>query len=268
MKPLIDGDILLYEIGYAAEAGWQQPGFPPFDYAAELLDSRIGNICAIVGATEPPTIYLTGKTNFRTEIAKRFPYKQRPSLKPYHYHNLKAYINCTYDAITSEGMEADDLMAIRQCRHHGNPLYKGTETIICTRDKDLRQVPGWTYSWELGNQPSFGPMFVEPFGTLQLSSDRKKLSGTGLKFFYSQCLTGDRVDTVPGLGGMGPVGAFKILGDIQTPEEAFKAVYWAYSEVYGSNAEAELLEQGRLLWMTRELHPDGTPVLWELPIGC
>jgi len=256
------GTSYFYEIGYASEAGWQQPGFPSFDYAAELLDSRIGNICAIVGATEAPTIYLTGKTNFRTEIAKRFPYKQRPSLKPYHYHNLKAYLNCVYDTITSVGMEADDLMAIEQSRQ-----IESQATIICTRDKDLRQVPGWTYSWELGNQPSFGPVYVEPFGTLQLSSDRKKLSGTGLKFFYSQCLTGDKVDTIPGLGGMGPVGAFKILGDTQTPEECFKAVHGAYIEVYGASAEVELLEQGRLLWMTRELHPNGDPVLWEPPIG-
>ena len=258
MKPLIDSDIICYEIGFAAEAGWQSPGFPSFDYVAELLELKIGNICAIVEATEAPTFYLTGKTNFRTAIAKRHPYKARPSLKPFHYHNIKAYLNCKYDTITSEGMEADDLMAIEQTR-------RGAETIICSRDKDLRQVPGWTYSWELGNQPQFGPVYVDTFGTLQLSSDRKKLSGTGLKFFYAQCLTGDRVDTIPGLGGMGPVGAFGVLENAKTEEEAYAATLGAYKEVYGDDAKKELLEQGRLLWMTRELHDDGSPVLWELP---
>ncbi len=30
------------------------------------------------------------------------------------------------------------------------------------------------------------------------------------------------------------------------------------------NAEENLLEQGRLCWMTRRLNEDGSPVLWEL----
>jgi hypothetical protein len=223
-----------------------------------LLDNRIGNICALVGATTPPKIYLTGKTNFRTEIAKRRPYKERPSLKPFHYYNIKAYLNCKYDTTTSEGMEADDLMAIEQCSGK-------SETIICTRDKDLRQVPGWTYSWELGNQPSFGPVYVDAFGSVQLSSDMKKLSGTGLMWFYAQCLTGDPVDTVPGLAGIGPAKAFEVLYGATSMDDAFQRVLWAYRAVSGASAEVELLEQGRLLWMVRETDEDCKPIMWQIP---
>ena len=64
MQPLIDADVLIYEIGYAAEAQWRyelQEGYPPFEYAALLLDTRISNICAMVGATSPPMLFLTGK---------------------------------------------------------------------------------------------------------------------------------------------------------------------------------------------------------------
>lgn len=260
MHPLVDADVLRYEVGFASETGWQQPGFPPFDYVAELLDSRIANICAVVQATVPPTLYLTGKGNFRNEIAKRTPYKERPSIKPYHFNNITAYMRCKYDVIISEGMEADDLMALEQTRR---PEF----TIICTRDKDLRQVAGWHYGWELGNQPSFGPFKVEGFGEIKLSLDRKKLSGWGEKFFWSQCLTGDKVDTVPGIDGMGVVGAFNILETTKDTNEAFKAVLEAYRASYGDDAEKELLEQGRLLHMTRKLNEDGTPVLWELPNG-
>lgn len=168
-------------------------------------------------------------------------------------------MKATYNVVESEGMEADDLMAIEQTK-------QPNETIICTRDKDLRAVPGWHYGWELGNQPSFGPRFVDIFGELRLSGDRKSIKGEGLVFFYSQCLTGDRVDSIPGLGGCGPVKAFEILKNTKTPDEAFKAVLEAYRGVYGDDAEKELLEQGQLLWMTRELHPDGSPVLWTLPV--
>ena len=259
MKPLIDSDVLFYEVGFAAEAGWQSDGTPPFDYAREMIDERIANICAMVGASPPTTLFTSGVGNFRYDIAKRKPYKDRPSNKPFHYYNLKAYVKAQYDTRISEGMEADDLMAIEQTRLGGT-------AIICTRDKDLRQVPGWIYSWELGAQPSFGPVLVDPLGSLRLSEDGKKLSGTGTLFFYAQCLTGDPVDSVPGLPKCGAVKAFNILEGCDDINDGFKRVLEAYRGVYGPLAENELLEQGRLLWMTRELNEDGSVKLWEFPI--
>ena len=271
MQPLIDSDILLYECGFAAEVAWQGDGMIPFDYAANLLDMKVANICALVGATAPPKFYITGKTNFRTEIAKLRPYKERPSLKPFHYYNLKAYIKGKYDWYLTELFEADDLLAIEQTRKHnileGNPLAHRSivETIICTRDKDLRQVPGWHYGWELGGQPQFGPELVGEVGYLRISENKKKLSGVGSLFFYAQCLTGDSVDTVPGLPRFGPVKAFELLSGCPTTYEAFKRVLEAYRAVYEDVAENALLEQGRLLWMTRELDEKGAPVLWQFP---
>lgn len=258
MQPLIDADVLRYEVGFAAETGWQQEGLPPFDYVAQLLDERVANICAVVGATAPPILYLTEGENFRNALAKRKPYKQRAGHKPWHFNNLTAYMEGTYDVRKRLGYEADDLMAIHQTE-------RGEETIICTRDKDLRAVPGWHFGWELGNQPSFGPELVSELGYIRLDSNRKSIKGTGLLFFYSQCLTGDAVDSVPGLGGCGPVKAFNILDGTTTPTEAFKRVLEAYRGLYGDSGDEELLEQGRLLWMTREIHEDGSPVLWEFP---
>lgn len=258
MQPLVDADVLVYEVGFAGETAYE--GIPPFDYVAEMLDSRVANICAMVEATSHPVMYLTGKGNFRYDIAKRTPYKERAGKKPFHYHNLKAYIKGRYDYVESKGMEADDEMAIEQVRKPGR-------TIICTRDKDLRAVPGWHYGWELGNQATFGPTMVDECGEIRLSGDRKSIKGTGLLFFYSQCLTGDRVDSIPGLDGCGAVGAFNALAGCATPQEAFKAVLEAYRGQYEDRAEEELLEQGRLLWMTRYLDEWGNPVLWELPNG-
>lgn len=267
MQPLVDADVLRYEVGFASETGWQSEGLPPFDYVAALLDERINNICAIVGATAPPILYLTGKGNFRSEIAKRQPYKTRPSIKPFHFYNITAYMRSKYDTITSEGMEADDLMAIEQTRRIrlASRDLADTESIICSRDKDLRGVPGYFYSWELGAQPSFGPELITETGWIRLSADGKKLNGVGGMFFYAQCLMGDPTDSIPGIPKIGPAKAFKILQATTTLPEAYKAVLEAYRAVYGASAEDELLEQGRLLHMTRELHPDGKPILWELP---
>lgn len=263
--------VILYEIGFAAETGWKGEGVPPFDYVADMVDNRVGNICAMVNATRPPKFYFTGKTNFRTDIAKHTPYKQRNSFKPYHYYNIKAYIKGKWEWFQEEGFEADDLMALEQTRVNkllaelSDAARDVIATIISTRDKDLRQVPGWHYGWELGNQPQFGPTLVDELGYIVLEGSPKKLKGTGMLFFYAQCLTGDGVDTIPGLPGCGAVNAFKHLAACSTPDEAYKAVLEAYRALYGASAEEQLLEQGRLLWMTRALDDDGKPVLWELP---
>ena len=261
IQPLIDSDVLVYEVGFGCETGWEGDDPPPFERAKDMLEYRVNNICATVEATEPPIMFLTGKGNFRYDIAKRTPYKARPGNKPFHYYNLKAYIKGIYDYRESEGMEADDLMAIEQST-------RPEETIICTRDKDLRAVEGWHYGWECGNQPSFGPMLVDTLGSLRLSEDGKKLHGTGQSFFYAQCLTGDAVDSIPGLGGRtGPVKAYKMLNECKSVPELHKAVLEAYIAMYGERGEEELLEQGRLLWMVRALEPDGSPVMWEMPVG-
>lgn len=264
MQPLIDGDVILYELGFAAEASWKKgeearEDFPPFDYVSELVDMRIGNICAMAGGTVPPKFYFTGKTNFRNEIAKKRGYKDRASNKPSHYHNIKAYIKGKWEWEQQEGLEADDLMAIEQTKR---PL----ETIICTRDKDLRQVPGWHFGWELGKQPQFGPSLVDELGyvVLEKVGTVSKLRGTGTLFFYGQCLVGDSVDTVPGLPGYGPVKAFKLLHNCLDTTEAFKRVLEVYRAFYGASAEQELLEQGQLLWMVRET-VDNKPMMWGFP---
>lgn len=278
MQPLVDGDIAVYEIGFASETAWkgQNPGVdvnerpPPFDFVADMFDNRINNICAIVDATQPPIIFLTGKKNFRYEIAKRTPYKERAGKKPFHYKNLTAYIKGKYEFRLTEGLEADDLMSIYQTKTEkllmeGPMLQEVVPTIICTRDKDLRSVPGWHYGWELGNQPQFGPSYVDLGGSLRLSNKRNKILGTGILFFYSQCLTGDTVDSIPGLPGCGPVKAYEILEHAKTEEEAFRSCLAAYQASYPETYRDELLEQGRLLHMTRGLHEDGSPILWEFP---
>lgn len=265
MKCLVDADILCYEVAAAAESSWKHEhphadplwlfeNPPPFDW----VETKLKNVMAIIEgeceSTEPSIMFFTGKTNFRNDIAKTVPYKPRLDNKPYHYHNVKAYLKGAYVFQQMEGLEADDLMSIYQ-------LATADETVICSRDKDLRAVSGLVYSWECNGQARFGPYCVGGYGKLSLSNNRQKLDGFGLKFFLGQCLTGDRIDGIPGLAGMGAVGAYKILGDTQTYTEGLEAVREAYSK---SGGDAYLLEQGRLLWMTRELHEDGSPVLWNL----
>ena len=317
MRPLIDSDILRYEIGaggqYIDETG--ELVARDFDGVAAALDQKISEICAEVWATEDPILFLSMdartkrrdakridkkvkrlerklqenplnlnvheeiktlqeakvyKPNFREGVAKKKEYKvgRKASSKPLHYDNLTEYILATYECVMAEGLEADDLLSIYQ--RGAEPL----TTIICSRDKDLKMVPGMHFSWACGKQKQFGPERVDVMGRLHpiYRGVTKKgepilaeLKGTGMSFFTAQLLTGDSVDSIPGLPKCGPKKAYFALKDCTTVDELYVAVGEMYFDKYGLTYLQELLEQGRLLWMVAELDVDGKPVMWEIP---
>lgn len=284
MQCLIDGDILRYEIGFSGQYKDEDGELiiREFDFVKELFDQKIKEICAECWATEPPLLFLTYDKaihkivnrrkklkkeevkssyapNFRDNVAKKKVYKgARKASKPSHFLNLTAYILNNYNCVFTEGLEADDLMCIEQMKR-----IKEKDTIICTRDKDLRMCPGLHFGWQCGKQHQFGPKMVDELGEIELVGNNK-LIGTGLKFFYSQLITGDSVDSIPGLPKGGPVLAFNTLNDCTTEEEMFNAVLNLYKERCGDTYREEMLEQAHLLWMIRELEKDGSPVMWQM----
>lgn len=261
MRAIIDADIFRYEIGFAAEVAWrgmtgEEEALPPFDFVREILHERIAYILA---ATECDsyTLYLTAsEPTFRFEIATVKPYKgTRPSNKPWHFDNLTVHMVDVLGAKVIKGIEADDAMSID---HLADP-----DTVLCSRDKDLRQVPGWFYSWELGRQPAFGPVKIEELGWIELKENRKDIKGTGFAFFAAQLLLGDKVDNIPGLPGCGPVAAFEALNGCTSIEEYMEVVRKLYQEHYPDDWIKQLNEQGILCWMLRSLNPDDSIPLWD-----
>lgn len=267
MKPLIDGDILLHEIGWSGEFKDKDTGeavLLPFETVQEILDDKIKGICYDVEATEPPVIFLTNSErlteivnrsqrysdqppcvylpNFRYEVAKTKPYKgTRKNPKPFHFWNISAYLLANYDVVVSRGgLEADDMMCLQQTREDN--------TIICSRDKDLRICPGWHFSWECGKQRSVGPHHTDPIGSLSVGNNGKTL-GYGLSMFFYQMLVGDAADNIPGLKGVGDAAAYKLLSELTTEEEMYKAVKNLYKEKLGEGAKEMFMEQMQLLWM-------------------
>lgn len=239
-------------------------------------------ICRAVDADQPPLLFLTNTQrinkllnksrkreeappveyveNFRVEIAKEKEYKGgRKSEKPFHFYNLLAHVLSSYDYRVHEGgLEADDYMCITQYARLSEK-----DTIICSRDKDLRQCPGFHYSWEVGKQASIGPIWVDHLGFLERRDD-KKIWGTGVKFFYYQLLVGDGVDNIGGVKGKGPAFAYNLLKDVRTERECYELVAEVYVRHHGDEWKTAITEQANLLWMVRE-ERDGKPVLWRPP---
>lgn len=274
---LIDADVLRYEV---ASVGEKDGDIRSFDFVKQVFDDRINTIIEGAGATDYQ-LFLSGdrhstkilnrerrravlpeldfQPNFREALAKGKVYKgTRKQEKPFHWINLTAYILSNGGKVhVSTGCEADDLIAIEG---YGNP-----NAIICTRDKDLRMVPGLHYGWECGKQPEFGPVEYDACGKIELvRSKPPKIKGGGFAFFASQLLIGDVVDNIGGARGIGPVKAFSILENCTTEREYFSAVVRTYQELYGAHWEEFLREQCSLLWIIRERNPDGSLKHFEL----
>ena len=284
MQALIDADILRYEIGFSGQ--WKDDEgvlvMRDWEFVKELLDMKIAGICEDVEADEVPVLYLTDDTtinrmrnrerkreglkplaliaNFRDKIAVTKVYKgTRKGEKPLHFNNLTAYMLENYLCeVSSGGLEADDEMCIEQTSRLG----KG-DTIICSRDKDLRICQGLHYSWECGKQAAIGPFQTDRVGSIEDKGG--KVFGTGLSFFYSQLLTGDGADNIPGLPRCGPVAALKALEGAVDEASLFASVSELYKNKLEEGWEAYMREQADLLWMVQELTDKGERIMYEWP---
>ena len=262
LTALIDADIILYEAGYKSQRRDEETGeFVPVsvEKAYEIADKIIADICNDVFATEPPILFFTGKNNFRYNVVDDYKENRVAKERPFHFANIKAYLRAVYECREEDGYEADDLCCIeQQSRLHLK------DTIICSRDKDLKIQQGFHYSWEVKFQPRFGPTWVDDIGVLALKRGGKKLFGTGKRFFYSQLLTGDKTDNIHGIRGYGPirtVGALLGCNDVNSLESRVLEIY---REHFGEDAERRMTQTGQLLWMVNERNEDGSPVMWEL----
>ena len=271
MEPNEQGELVL------TPASWE--------FAKDLFDKKIALIIDEVQATEPPLLFFTNTPrisklrnkerkrndevekvyvdNFRNEVAKEKDYKGgRKATKPFHFYNLLSYGLSSFDVyINEEGLEADDAMCIHQYSRVKEGVF---DTIICSRDKDVRMCPGWHYSWECGKQASVGPILVDELGYLT-QVNPKKVFGVGAKFFYYQLLTGDTVDNIGGIKGCGPVFAFKLLHNAKSIRQCYELVAEVYIKHYGDEWKTKFREQADLLYMIKEVNEQGEKVRWTPP---
>lgn len=223
MIALLDSDILCYRVGFATDEETENTAIETM--AVFLEDLIMFDLVDCDGHE----LFLTGKSNFRHEIAVTAPYKgnRKDAKKPKHLPLLREYLQMAWGATVSEGEEADDVIAIRATE-------LGDDSIIVSTDKDFNQVPGWHYN------------FVKRVKSYVTPEE-------GLRFFYKQILTGDAADNIKGLFRVGDVKATKMLADYKTEVE----LYQCCVEALGKE---RVLENARLLWLRRKQNE-----LWEPP---
>ena len=191
-------------------------------------------------------LFLTSddKSNFRFKLATIQKYKgnRKASGKPILYDEIRDILQIEWGAVMVHDQEADDEMAIRSSSNPENH-------IIVSKDKDLRMVPGW--HWEM--DVSKPPYYTEDIGFLLLykqKAGKSKVFGTGIKWFYFQCLVGDRVDNIPGLPKVGDKKAYDALKNCNTARSLQSKVLALYKQ--NGYTQERLREVKRLLWMKRK----------------
>lgn len=156
------------------------------------------------------------KNNFRYTIEPTYKANRTKPL-PTHYGAVRKYLEEVWGAQVTPGQEADDALGINQ----------SVSTIICSIDKDLKQVAGNHYNW-----------VTETFEQVD--------SQQGLAYFYQQILTGDRTDNIISpCYRMGIATAQKLLAYCETEQDMFEVVQEQY------NDDTKLLINGQLLWIRK-----------------
>ena len=177
MRAVIDGDILLYRIGFTTEL--ETEGIAQF-----RMDELVHRILDTTKATEYQVYLSCGrKESFRAKLNSEYK-ANRTQPKPLHYQFLKNHLIDNWKAIVGVEEEADDLIGI-EC---SNP-----NVVSCTIDKDiLFGLQGQKYN------------FVKDIFHYTTEED-------ATLFFYKQLLMGDKADNILGIKGIGPAKAGKAL---------------------------------------------------------
>jgi len=226
---LVDADIIAYRAAFSAK-----------DEPEKQARQKVDDICSGImydcfypinyTLGQNAWFYLTGSGNFRKDLATIKVYKGQRPPKPEHLPATRDQLVQQWGAEIVEGQEADDAIGIKATD------LKGDCTIVSI-DKDLLMIPGTHYN------------FVKKEWT-EVSQEK------GDYFFYKQLLTGDQVDNIQGVTGIGPKKAEKAYEGCTTVQE----MYAKALEMYKGDANA-LLENARLLWLRRY---EGE--MWEPPV--
>ena len=181
-------------------------------------------------------LFLTKGDNFRHDLAKNKPYKGTRGAKPTHFQAGFDYLIKHWGAEYTLGLEADDVVAMKM---HENEY--ASDVCVAHIDKDIDTVKGLHFNFDT-------------YEFYELSRHE------ALANYYRQFLIGDSSDNIEGVKGIGKVNAAKLIKPTMHEWEMFDVICTKFK--YNNKL---ILETGRLLHMTRQIHLDGSPFLWEFP---
>lgn len=288
MKAFLDGDILAFRSGFAAERSVWHLHVPSQDYVGVFEYNR--------EAKDKLDKLLPGKySRVEGEDYKLFPERELEPLS-HALNNVKTTVNfCLRQCDLSEF----DLVV---CLSGGGDTfrhrlaktrpYKGNRKAEHrpTYEREIKDFIRANYHTivaddeEADDLMAIGQTREGSEDSIIISLDKDLDQVPGLKYnwlhdvrynvtpaqahynFHMQLMTGDSTDNIPGLPGIGPGKAAKALHGLETPEEQMDEVARMYQIHSGKEDwEEYLVEQGCLLWMRRFPNQTWAPYYSELP---
>ena len=160
-------------------------------------------------------IFLTEGECFRNKIFPEYKANRKDIAKPVLYKDIGDYLKKYYTTKIYPGIEADDALGIAMTTLRD----KGRDPVICTIDKDLDTIPGLHYNFDKNQLYNVSSIHA-------------------IQHLYKQILTGDSTDNIPGIKGIGPKKATKIIEEVSPGGEDYESRLEArVLEVYADRAD-------------------------------
>ena len=179
MSLLIDADFIVYKCCAGAET---EIDFGEdlivvtsnFKEAYEYVERELYNIATDLGCFDDSILFFSDSINFRKSIDPAYK-GHRNRKKPCGYKRVINKLKEEYPVVVMPTLEADDALGIYATKEPGH--------ILCSPDKDMRQIPGQLYDL------TDGVTTVEP--------------EEGRRWHLIQTLAGDQTDGYAGVPGIG-----------------------------------------------------------------
>jgi len=179
MSLLIDADYIVYKCCAATET---EIDFGEdlivvtsrFSEAYEYVERELYNIASDLGCFDDSILFFSDSINFRKSIDPAYK-GHRNRKKPCGYKRVINKLKEDYHVVMMPTLEADDAMGIYATKEDGH--------IICSPDKDMRQIPGELYD------------FTQEVSTITPEG--------GYQWHLIQTLAGDQTDGYAGVPGIG-----------------------------------------------------------------
>tara|TARA_R100001082_G_scaffold22865_1_gene11088 strand:+ start:329 stop:1108 length:780 start_codon:yes stop_codon:yes gene_type:complete len=212
MKLLIDADFIVYKACAAAES---EVDFgndvilvtSNFSNAYNATKRELTKLKNKFGSFSTLILFFSDSLNFRKKILADYK-GHRNRKKPCGYKRVINKLKTEFEVIIMPTLEADDAMGVYSTQYPGN--------IICSPDKDMRQIPGKLYNMEKT--------------TLISESD-------GAKWHLIQSMAGDQTDGYSGVPGIG----------VKRAESLFKEKGYNWKTVVETFEEKDLSEDEALI---------------------
>lgn len=230
-KLLIDADYIVYKACAGAEydIDWGDDVIMVGSRFSEAYANTIKDIEKIKSIFFDANVILffSDSTNFRKQIQPSYK-GHRNRKKPCGYRRVIHELHVDYQVIRMPSLEADDAMGIYATSNE--------DCIICSPDKDMKQIPGTLYNMD------------ETF-TIDKQS--------GWEWFLIQTLAGDQTDGYSGAPGFG----------VKTSQKFFAEHGYTWDSVvrafHSKNlTEVDALRNARLAKILTADDYDNGPILW------